>query len=62
MGYYQGNGARLIADLGLTFTGIAQNACALSMVQPDLLIVETGRQLQVGRFLPKRFLVSILQN
>jgi hypothetical protein len=26
IGYYQGNGARLIADLG-NFTGIAQNAC-----------------------------------
>jgi hypothetical protein len=27
IGYYQGNGARLIADLGTAFTGIAQNAC-----------------------------------
>ena len=30
IGYYQGNGARLIANLGpgFTFTGIAQNACS----------------------------------
>ena len=27
IGYYKGNGARLIADLGTAFTGIAQNAC-----------------------------------
>jgi hypothetical protein len=27
IGYYQGNGARLIADLGTAFTGITQNAC-----------------------------------
>ncbi len=28
IGYYQGNGARLIADLGTAFTGITQNACS----------------------------------
>jgi hypothetical protein len=27
IGYYQGNGARLIANLGTSFTGITQNAC-----------------------------------
>ncbi|MDP4251952.1 MAG: Ig-like domain-containing protein, partial [Bacteroidota bacterium] len=27
LGYYQGNGARLVADLGTAFTGVAQNAC-----------------------------------
>src|ERR1700759_4626831 len=34
IGYYQGNGARLVADLGpgFTFTGIAQNACVVDAV------------------------------
>src|SRR5258705_846752 len=32
IGYYQGNGARLIADLGTSFTGITQNACSFSNV------------------------------
>jgi Domain of unknown function (DUF4082)/Bacterial Ig-like domain/Bacterial Ig domain len=27
IGYYNGNGARLIADLGTSFTGVAQSAC-----------------------------------
>ena len=32
LGYYQGNGARLIADLGTGFTGVTQNACAVDNV------------------------------
>jgi hypothetical protein len=32
IGYYQGNGARLIADLGSSFTGITQNACSFDNV------------------------------
>ena len=32
IGYYQGNGARLIADLGTAFTGITQNACSFDNV------------------------------
>jgi hypothetical protein len=32
LGYYQGNGARLIADLGTAFTGVAQNACLVDNV------------------------------
>ena len=36
IGYYQGNGARLIADLGpgFTFTGIAQSPCLIDPVVP----------------------------
>lgn len=30
VGYYQGNGARLIADLGTAFTGMKQNACSFN--------------------------------
>jgi hypothetical protein len=30
LGYYQGNGARQIADLGTAFTGITQNACSFN--------------------------------
>ncbi len=30
VGYYQGNGARLIADLGTGFTGVTQNACSFN--------------------------------
>jgi hypothetical protein len=29
LGFYQGNGARLIADLGSAFTGITQNGCGV---------------------------------
>ncbi|HLA60130.1 MAG TPA: N,N-dimethylformamidase beta subunit family domain-containing protein, partial [Puia sp.] len=32
IGYYQGNGARQIADLGTAFTGIKQNACSFDNV------------------------------
>jgi Domain of unknown function (DUF4082)/Bacterial Ig-like domain/Bacterial Ig domain/Secretion system C-terminal sorting domain len=32
LGYYQGNGARLIADLGSSFTGVAQAACNVDNV------------------------------
>jgi hypothetical protein len=32
IGYYQGNGARLVADLGTAFTGITQAACNFDAV------------------------------
>ncbi|MDP4251923.1 MAG: DUF4082 domain-containing protein [Bacteroidota bacterium] len=32
LGYYGGNGARLVADLGTGFTGVTQNACAVDNV------------------------------
>src|SRR4051812_24518203 len=37
IGYYQGNGARLIADVGPAFTGITQKACSFNRGagQPD---------------------------
>ena len=60
LGYYQGNGARLISNLG-TFTGVTQPSPSINA---SVGLVDCGNwsQSPVGRFLPVRFPVFILQN
>ena len=60
IGYYAGNGARLVASLG-TLTGISQPA-GISDAVTGYWIVVTGQNLRTGMYPLQRFRVFTLQN
>jgi hypothetical protein len=64
IGYYQGNGARLMADLGTAFTGITQAACAFDNATglTDCGAWTTTASWTVGRYPQQRSQVFMLLN